>query len=165
MEYFDGTEWYFLSPKVAFLKDVEPNNVDGGVVTVGNITRVLNTIEGDNTVLTLNSNQFTLGPGEYLIEASAPAYAVNYHKIRLYNLTNSSVAAVGSSETNLSGGETQTRSFLITKLILSTSTTYSIQHSCNGTSGGSAMGFGAATHSSLDVEVYTQVKITKLRGL
>ncbi len=160
MEYYTLGNWYFMVPKVAFVKDVKPSGIDGGSVLASNwITRVLNTVEGDNSVLTLNANQITLGAGEYIIEATAPAYAIHIHRVKLFNVTDNIDAALGSSEFSHLNGLATTSSTLYTKLTLTVSKTYELRHIGSVSY---ASGLGLNTGFSLP-EIYTQVKITKLR--
>ena len=155
--------------KVAYIKEVQANGVashGGGSPTSGSyFTRVLNTLSGDSFV-SLSSNQFTLPPGKYIIEARSGLYSgaslqIRQHKAKLYNITDSSDEIMGSNEVLQIGGGNQvitTYSEIEGQLNLSSSTTFEIRHRCH-TSGGAfgiACGFG-------DDEVYTQVKITKIK--
>lgn len=154
----------FISPKVAYLKDVKPSGTQGGTFTSGAWqTRDLNTIEGDSEIVSLNSNQFNLQAGKYLIQVDAPAFDVSQHKCLLRNITNSTDDIIGKSAFNDStgGGFAQTSSTLMGYINISTPTVYEIRHRSGATSDG-ASGFGlAATFAGVD-EVYTQVKLTKL---
>ena len=160
MEYYNGTNWFFVAPKIAFVKDSRGSGTDGGASIAGYQARTFdNAVIGDLSVVTLAPPQFTLGSGEYIIEASAPAYQTGYHKIRLYNITSSIETMTGSSERASSADQTITRSHLITRFTLTSSTLFEIQHYCNlaALEGlGQAVGAGSS-------EVYTQIKITKLR--
>ena len=160
MEYYNGTNWYFVTPKIAFVKDSRGSGTDGGASIAGYQTRTFdNAVVGALAVVSVAPPQFTLGSGEYIIEASAPAFQTGYHKIRLYNITSSIETMTGTSERASSTDQTITRSHLITQFTLTSSTSFEIQHYCNlaATEGlGQAVGAGSS-------EVYTQIKITKLR--
>ena len=146
--------------KVAFVKDVKANNVDGGSFNSGDWrTRDLNTVEGDTSIVSVASNQFTLGEGKYIIEAIGPAYAVGRHKLRLRNITAGSDAVIGDSVLNAATGEAQTNATLNGYVEISSSTVFEVQHQCENST--ATDGFGVASNFSVD-EVYTQVKITKL---
>ena len=170
MEYYNGSNWYFTTPKIAILKDIKNNGTPGGIGISSNYKiRDLGTVEGDASVIVggvLTANTFTLGPGEYIIEASAPAYNTNYHKVVLYNETTSTVQTAGS--TDYASGMT-TRSYLLTKITINISNTaFSIKHWLSA-AGSSTYEFGIPTGvggggNPSDKEVYTQVTITKLRG-
>lgn len=163
MEYYNGTNWYFMVPKVAFLKDLKTSGTDGGTFTSGSfITRDLNTIEGDVSFVSLSANRFTLSAGEYIIEASAPAYRVAMNRIILKNINDDTNDIIGSSEysrIDLSAEGTN-RSHLLGKISIGSSKQFEIQHRCFSTLAN--FGLGNRTGFGLP-EVFTQVKITKLR--
>jgi hypothetical protein len=155
------------APRIAYLKDVKANNIDGGTHTAGSYqTRVLNTLEGDVSFVSLASNQFTLQPGTYHIEASAPAARVNRHIVKLRNISDSVDTILGSSsnaDSTVSPGgdsvESQTISTLAGVFSISTAKTFEIQH--RGTTTQATIGFGYAANFGNN-ELYTQVKITKV---
>ena len=147
-------------PRTAYIKDVKPNGTSGGTFTSGAWqTRDLNTLEGDTEFVSLSSNQFTLEPGKYEIEASAPAFIVNYHKLKLRDATNSTDVIIGQSrycdQTNI----VENTGVLEGSMEITISTTFEIQHRCSDTKAGD--GFGVASSFSVD-EIYSQVKITKI---
>ena len=160
MEYYNATNWYFIAPKVAFLKEERSNGLNGGDFSNGVwVTRILNNQEGDNFV-TLNTNKFTLPSGQYIIEVSAPAFGVTNHKIRLQNFADNTFIYGGSSFTN-NGVYSQTNSQLFTAISISATTSFEIQHKCSTQRLGDGLGTGAPGIEG--AETYTQVKITKLR--
>jgi hypothetical protein len=148
-------------PLTAYLKDVKPSGTAGGTATAGSYqTRTLNTVEGDSSIVSLSANQFTLGPGVYEIEASAPAYYCSRHKIKLRNITDSSDALIGGvalTENTTAAGSTSD-SIIRGRITLTSPKTFEIQHRVQTTR--ATNGFGDNT-SFGDSEVYTQVKITK----
>lgn len=124
-------------------------------------TRTLNTFLGDQGFIELSNNQFTLQPGRYALIASAPAYRVNQHQIRLFNVTDSKVAAYGTSEGTYDSTTTSpTRSLLQYSLWLDTAKIFELQHRCATTFNGA--GFGIATGFPGNDEVYSQVHIIRL---
>ena len=147
--------------KIIYLKDEKSGGTDGGTFTSGSWqTRDLGILTGNISIVNLSSDQFTLGAGEYDIEVSAPAFAVQAHKIKLRNITDATDDIIGGSSHSNSGAPQTTNSLLYGNLILTSSKTYEIQH--RGTTTGTTTGFGVASNFSV-VEVYTQVKITKTR--
>ena len=145
--------------KVAFLRDVKSSGTDGGTFTSGAWqTRDLNTIEGDSEIVSLSANQFTLQAGKYVIEASAPAWSVNYHKSKIRNITGSSDAILGSSMYTNSGATNC--STIYGTLIVNSPTVFELQHRCSVT--GANTGLGVPATFGVD-EVFAQVKITKLK--
>ena len=147
------------SPSVAWIRDLKASGISGGATTGGTtVQRDLNTLAGDSTFVSLASNQFMLAPGTYEIEASAPAYQVNRHQIRLHNVTDGSYPIIGTSQQSF--GDFATRSFLQGQISISTAMTFSIEHY---TQTSQAQGFGQSVSSSFG-ELYTTVKVTKLSG-
>ncbi len=162
MEFHNGTDWYFLTPKVCYLKDVKPNGASGGTSIVSGSfqTRDLNTVEGDNTFVTLSANQFTLKSGAYLIEVSAPNYRGSQHKVIVRNISDSNNPIIGSSMyARGDATEGSNHSLLYGVLEIATAKIYEIQYRVNA---GITDGLGAPNSFGVS-EVYTQVKITKLR--
>ena len=149
-------------PKVAIIADVKAYNVNGGTFTSGSwATRNLNTEVADSdSIVSISSNQFTLGAGTYIIEWSAPAFMTNRHQSRLYDVTGSAVEKTGSAE--YSNADAQTNSIGSTQVVLTASNTYEIQHRAETTRNGN--GLGIYTNFSDSDSVYTQVKITKIAG-
>lgn len=148
------------STKIAFLRDEKATTTAGGTFTAGAWqTRDLNTEIDPDGIVSLSSNQFTLGAGTYKIEASAPAFKVASHQIKLRDITNSLDVVIGSSAYNNNSNVIQTDSFINYVISPSGSTTYEIQHRCGVTS--TTQGFGVPT-SFGTTEVYTIVTITQL---
>lgn len=150
------------TPKVAYLKDIKPSGTAGGTFTSGAWqTRTLNTVEGDRSIVSLNANQFVLQPGKYEIEASAPAVSVDRHKIKLRNITDGSDSIVGSNEYvgNAAAGDSATQGLLKGIITITSPKVFEVQHRCQTT----VASYGFGLDSSYDaVEIYAQVKITKL---
>lgn len=146
---------------VALIADEQPDNTNGGTFTSGSwVTRTLNTEVSDTDgIVSLSSNVFTLGAGTYLIEWSAPAYQVGNHQSRLYDDTNSTVIEYATVEYASNSSGVQTRSFGATKVTISASTGYKVEHRCSTTSATYGLGAGANFGNNLFL---TQVKITKL---
>ena len=145
---------------VARVTDSKTSGTNGGTFTSGAWrTRDLNTIEDDpDSIVTLSSNQFTLGAGTYLIQWSAPVYRVNSHKTQLYDVTGATDLGKGSSEYSNNGDSVQTISVGSDVVTLTANNTFEIQHQCQTTVSGD--GFGVA--ASFAAEKYTMVTIFKL---
>ena len=149
--------------RTAILSDVKSAGVDAGTFTAPNwVTRELNTISGDSSIVSLSSNEFTLGVGEYLISPSAPAYQVGNHQVKLVQDPSGSPTDLeyGTSERCDTTAGVQTRSFLTARVTLASSTTFSIEHECRTTR--SSDGLGVNANTGVD-EVYAQVIITKVK--
>lgn len=155
-----GSNTQPYAPRVAYVKDVKPNNTTGGAATAGSWnTRTLNTLEGDESFISLSSNQFTLQPGTYQIEGSVPARAVNSHKSKVRDITNGADIIIG--QTCLAGGAESnvTHGSFMGTFTITTATTFAIQQRVQSSQGSGGLGWP----SNLGVnEVYTQAKITKV---
>lgn len=155
------------STRVAYIKDEKASGTNGGTATSGAYqTRTLNTLSGDTSFVSLSSNQFTLQPGTYKIKSTAPAQSaggseVQFHKIKLRNITDSTDTIIGSTAYNetVSGVGISTMSTLSGVFSISSAKTFEIQHRVAVTH--ATIGFGQAA-SFGDNEVYTQVEIEKV---
>ena len=145
---------------VARITDSKTSGTNGGTFTNGAWrTRDLNTIEDDpDSIVTLSSNQFTLGAGTYLIQWSAPAYRVNSHKTQLYDVTGATDLAKGSSEYSANGSAVQSISVGSDVVTLTANNTFEIQHRSQTTISGDGLGVA----SNFAAEKYTMVTIFKV---
>jgi hypothetical protein len=101
----------------------------------------------------------TLGAGTYFFAWSAPAALVDQHKSRLFNTTDSAIAAYGTSELATStGGGAQTSSSGSCVVTISGSKAFAVQHQVQTTHATS--GFGLS--GGFGTEVYSRLEITKL---
>jgi hypothetical protein len=151
-----------LLPRIAYLSEVQTSGTTGGTSVAGTTqTRTLNTkVDSFGIVTSLASNQFTLPAGTYYIEASAPAYSADRHKIKLRNITNSTDVLIGTSEYLITTGSVANRSSLQGEVTITSASAFSILHFT--TAAVATRGLGVEV-SSGDVEVYTTVKITKIK--
>ena len=170
--YYNGTAWDTIggsttvnnisnvtnssNSNIAVLQDLK-GAFHGGTFSSGAWReRTINTHLGDSSFLTLGTDTFTLNQGIYILNATAPAYKVGEHQIRLYNCTTTNVDAVGSVASS-AGSVT---SSLMTTIINVTSATndFIIEHRCASTQNTNGLGIGVAWSSN----VYTQIWIQKL---
>tara|TARA_A100001201_G_C4091665_1_gene202326 strand:+ start:382 stop:894 length:513 start_codon:yes stop_codon:yes gene_type:complete len=145
----------------AIICDKKAYNVDGGTFTSGAWrTRDLNhEIADPDGIVSIASNQFTLGAGDYLIEASVPAYKINRHITRLQDITAGTTVKHGSTEYTYSGDNVLTRSVLLARVSLTGSTTFEIQHRSQNSYSTNGMGINSS-FTGTD-SIYTIVKIFK----
>lgn len=153
-------QWKATGRSITLLEDVKNAGVNGGTFDDGSwITRDLNTIsETGSSTVTLNSNRFTMEKGTYYIAVQAPAFGVKGHRVRLYNTTDSVVAAEGSthwSQNDLG------YAILTSVITLTSSKTFEIQHRC--TRGRNHTGFGMAVAFDASTETYTTVQIIRVK--
>ena len=144
----------------AIISDQKTQNTDGGTFSSGAWrTRDLNTeVTDPDGIVSIGSNQFTLGAGTYLIVATAPAYRIDQHMVKLYNATSSSDVAFGTSGFNQgTNGRTLDTSTVRCRVAITGSTAFEIQH--RSQSNRSSTGLGVATN--FGVETYTVVEIYK----
>lgn len=151
-----------ITQGVVYLKDIQSGGVDGGTGTANGtwLPRNLNTPDGDLDLVSLSSNQFTLQPGVYTIDATAPFRGVDAHKIRLYDVTNSAAVIFGNNSTANSASVEDAVASLNGFLNLTSATTFQLEYTCATTK--PSNGLGAATSFGAN-EVYSVVKITRLR--
>ena len=148
--------------KYAKLSDTKAANTNGGTFTASAWrTRDLNTEDSDaDGIVSISSNQFTLQAGTYRIYASAPAYAVDRHKAKLRNTSDSSDTIIGTTEfVGTAAGTPQTRSIVNGQFTIASAKTFEIQHYCTTTC--TTNGFGVAANVGVS-EVYTVVEIWKV---
>lgn len=145
---------------MAIIEDQKTAGTAGGTFTSGAWrTRDLNTEVSDSAgIVSISSNQFTLGAGTYLIKASAPANTVSRHKAALYNVTDASYAAYGTSEFAWASDNDTTRSKISAVITIAGSKAFEIRHQCETTA--ATYGFGFSSNFSV-TEIYTRVEIYK----
>jgi hypothetical protein len=145
---------------VARITDSKASGTSGGTFTSGMWrTRDLNTIEEDpDSIVTLASNQFTLGAGTYLIQWNAPAFQVHRHMSKLFDVTNTTDLALGSSEYNGTSSDNVLRSFGFDIVTLAANNTFEIRHRCQI----SVANNGLGVETNFAAEKYTMVTIFKL---
>ena len=148
----------------ALIADSKGNTTDGGTFTSGAWrTRDLNQeISDEDSIVSISSNQFTLGAGSYLIKFRAPAMKVNFHVSKLILITSgvsSFTEKAGSSEYTNDGSVIQTVSFGVARVTLTGSGTFEIQHQCETTK--TTDGLGQPANGYASESIYTTVEIYK----
>jgi hypothetical protein len=143
------------------VRDEKSATTTGGTFTSGAFqTRTLNTsVTNEISGASLASNQITLPSGTYYIYATVPGYAVNNHKAKLRNITDSADTIIGTNaraDTNYNGFTT---SFVTGRFTIAATKTFEIQHRSSFTL--ATEGFGGASSFSV-IEVYTDVQIWKV---
>jgi len=134
---------------------------NGGTFTAGTQTRNLTHRRGDLGFTSFGTDQFTITlAGDYHFHFSAPAYRVDNHQIQLYNVSDSAIEEVGTSEFSfdITGGAVQSRSFLNYLVTVTANDIFSIRHFAQSTK--TTNGFGLEAGNS--TEIYTQGWIRKI---
>jgi len=149
------------TPLTTFIKDEKASTTQGGTFTSGAWrTRDLNTQTGNTSFSSVVSNQIIISTaGTYIVEATAPARAVNDHVVKLYNISDASDEIIGSTTYANPAASEQTISHITGEITIASSKTFEIQHQCQTTR--ATDGFGTSSGFGVN-EVYTQVKITKI---
>ena len=146
----------------AIIADVKADNANAGTFTSGAYrTRDLNTEIADaDGIVSISSNQFTLGAGTYLIKWKAPVYAVGYHKSRLANITDTSYVN-GNAMYSRSASYDSMFATGTARVTISGSKTYEIQHIGNETSSNTGFGLDHVYTNNATEAIYTTVEIFK----
>lgn len=143
-------------------QDQKTSGTASGTATSGSYqTRILNTVV-TNTIsgASLSSNQVTLPAGDYYIEASAPAWQTNAHKVKLVNITDVADIAIGTSEYASLAGNSANRAFVSSdKFTLASAKVIQLQHRFATTSATNGLGISS---SFGDIEVFADIKIWKV---
>ena len=141
----------------ALIYDQKASGTDAGTFTSGAWrTRDLNTeISDADGIVSISSNQFTLGAGSYLIRWNAPAFDVSRHVTRLRDITGDVNIAIGSAETSNTSYPSTTRSFGTARVTITADNVYEIQHRCSSTLANNGLGIS----HTFEVNVYTIVEI------
>lgn len=157
-----------VSAATVVFQDRKPSGISGGTA-IGNAwaTRALNTktFEYPANTASINpaTNAFLLPAGTWLIRASAPAYRVDRHRIRLWNVTAVTPVAQGEGTSEYSFAaqdDTVTHSKLEVIVTLTNPTEFRIEHRTSATR--NQDGFGvAAVFSGID-EIYTTVTCSRV---
>jgi hypothetical protein len=155
----EGAGGGIFESQLFHVRDEKSTDTDGGSYTADtDNTRDLNTVlTNEITGASLSSNQITLPSGTYYIQASAPAFNVNRHRILLQNTTDSSLVLLGTSEFIAPGRDITTRAFLFGRFTISAQKVFEIRHYIKNTGGN----LGVDTIDGRN-EVYTDVKIWKV---
>lgn len=147
---------------VAVIGDQKTQGTAGGSVTAGSwFTRDLNTEFTDpDAIVSISSNQFTLGAGKYLIEFSVPGHRCGKHRARLYNSTATSVVAESINHQTDANANVTTVAIGNGYVDISSSTVFEIQQRV--TTSRTTNGLGLPFNLTGEVEFYTQVTILKV---
>lgn len=120
-------------------------------------TTVVNTIAGAS----LASDRITLGAGSYEISVRAPAQYADGHRIRLWNVTDSTPALVGeSTQAPTFAGGVQSHAEISGKIVIPSAKVFEVRHYTSAYSG--TNDFGAPTGQPGVPEIYTSIEIKKV---
>ena len=145
----------------AVISDQKTSGTAGGTSVTSFTKRDLNTEVFDpDGIVTISSDQFTLGAGTYIIDWQCPGYRSNNIATLLYDVTAGANGETGtSSYSNTStGSPTVAISTGRARVVLTANNTYEIRMKVS--SAYSTAGLGVAANS--DPETYTTVHIMKI---
>ena len=149
-----------LFESIAVISDTKTQNTAGGTTTGSGTydTRDLNTEDFDpDGIVSISSNQFTLGAGTYVIDYWTTSYACEHTKARLRDITNGVVRSYSDNgyARNTNAHHQIVRG--IARVTITGNTVYEIQMAADLSQGSTGMG----TATNIDDEVYTRVIIYK----
>ena len=156
------TARFEVSQQVLHVRDEKPTNVAGGTFTAAAWRiRDLNTVVA-NTIpgASLTNNAVTIPAGTYDIFVRVPAYAVNRHMCRLWDITLSSTIVSGSSAYTSSSGTANTDATIQTRQTFLNSTTFEVHHVSQTTE--AANGFGVEANAVGFPEIYSEVFVRRI---
>ena len=145
----------------AIFNETQASGTNGGGSTATTWTkRTLNTTVVNNiSGASISASVITLGAGSYVVTASAPSYESTVFRIRLQNTTDSTTAALGTSEYNLSSAA-QGRAFVSGYFTITGNKNYELQHYVSVARAN--VGFGNPSTIASISEVYTTIQIDKV---
>ena len=152
-----------LFTSYAIICDQKASGTDGGTFTSGAWrTRDLNTeIADPDGIVSISSNQFTLGAGSYLIKWSAVGARVAKHKSALYDVTGTAYIDYGDVRWGMNYDGEPDPSNGIARVTPSGSNVYEIRHYAQDSYSTYGFGFAGSTDTGNVVEKYTFVEIYK----
>jgi hypothetical protein len=155
--------------KTAYIKNIKPDGVDGHAASIGAYAIAeFNTLSGDTSFIQLIANQIILQPGTYRIEGQVPhtrtvaATGTSYHKAKLRNISGPTDVLIGSSasqDLSTAGYRGNVYSFLSGQITINSQQTFEVVQRTN------VAGVVGYSVNHGDVEVYSQLKITKIETL
>jgi hypothetical protein len=143
----------------ALLYDSKTTGTNGGSAsaTTWN-TRTLNSEVDPDSIVALSDPNFTPTAGTYVIQAIAPAYRTEENRLRLYNVTQTSVVFAGLNAFSDAGDTVQVMAALYWIFTANGTDAYRIDHYTDTASGSIGLGLNVGDGGA---EVYTQVLLLK----
>ena len=152
-----------LFSSYAIIADQQTSGTEGGTFTSGAWrTRDLNTeIADPDGIVSISSNQFTLGAGSYLIKWSAIGARVQRHKAALYDVTGTAYIEYGDTRWGDTYDGEADPSTGMGRVTPSGTNVYEIHHQCETTYATYGFGIAGGADTGSVVEKYTFVEIYK----
>ena len=146
---------------IAIFNETQSAGTSGGTFTSGSyVKRTLNTtVVNTITGASIAASVITLPAGTYEVHATAPAYDVDRHKMRIRDTTNSTTLAIGNPLIATSGTDVSNQSSVMGSFTLAGSANIEVQHRCGTTRAANGLGVEGGFG---DDEVYAQITIRAL---
>lgn len=140
------------------IRDEKADGTAGGTFTSGSWqTRTLNTETVDTgTHAAVAANQITLQAGTYRFRATAPAYKVDTHRLRLQNITAGTTVATGPAMRAAAAGDDIMLATVEGRFTIAGATVFEVQHRSSATK--ATDGFGLAATFGTN-EVFAQIEL------
>ena len=137
-----GTNNCGLFSSYASICDQKSSGTAGGEgsTSTWNIRDLNTEITDPDGIVSISSNKFTLGAGNYLIKWTTPGHRINRNQSRLYDVTNTAVIGYGQSMRSYQSDVTTTNSKGFARVTPSGSTEYRIEHNYESHEGGEDFG-------------------------
>ncbi|TGE04621.1 hypothetical protein [Hymenobacter fodinae] len=149
------------SAPLLHMQDQKTSGTNGGTFSSGSDqTRTLNTIITNSiSGASLAGNQITLPAGTYDVRGLVPAFRVDAHRAKLYNVTDGADVLVGQAAySGAASGYATSNSNVNGRFTINAQKVFEIRHRCSG--GQINIGYGIA--GAFGTEVYTDVEIRKV---
>lgn len=151
-----------LAVDMALLVDEKPSGTNGGSSAAAAwLQRTLNKVDASQgSSISLSGNAITLKTGTYLIEARVPAYTVARHTCAIRQSVSQTPVIRGTSEHSDNANQTHSS---LSGLVTVTNPTETFELWQYTQSAVSTIGLGIATSAPGTSEIYTTVKITRIK--
>ena len=158
----DGSALTGVGVSVARVSEIISTGSAGTFTNNAWRTRALNTEEFDpDGIVTLSSNQFTLGAGKYLCYFDATAFKVNRHTAKIYNVTDTADVGRGLNAYAVNTLDLNSVSSGFAFINITGSKVFELQHYCTTTK--TTNGFGSGTSDADQIpNTFSSVTIIKV---
>lgn len=156
-----GVGEIFGSNPLLFVRDEKASGTAGGDFNTGAWrTRTLNTVvKNQITGASLAANQVTLPAGTYRAWGRAPAFAVDQHQTRLFNVTGAAAIILGSTMLARVAPLETNDSCVMQEFTLSVASAIELQHQCAVTNAADGFGFPGSFGNA---EVYAELWVEQV---
>jgi hypothetical protein len=157
----DGSALTGVGVSVARVSEIIASGHAGGSTLGSWATRALNTEEFDpDSIVTLSSNQFTLGAGKYLLYFDASGFKTGRHTAKIYNVTDTADVGKGLNAYGTSSYDVNTVSSGMAFVNISASKVFELQHRVSATKSSNGLGSGAS--DDIAPNTFSSVTIIKV---